>query len=87
VHWPLVLSGAAAIFLVFWRPRWLGLADARQSSAAIVAVIVLYAIAFHMIGAPYPRYGIPFRPLLFALALLPLQALVQHLRRPRQGHA
>lgn len=87
LHWPLVLSGAATLFLVFWRPRWLGLADGQKTSAAIIAVVVIYAIGFHMIGAPYPRYGIPFRPLLFALALLPLQALVLHMRRGRRGNA
>jgi len=35
-----------------------------------VSAIVLYAIAFHMIGAPFPRYGVPFRPLLYMLAIL-----------------
>jgi 4-amino-4-deoxy-L-arabinose transferase-like glycosyltransferase len=75
LHWPLVLLGAFSLMLVFWRPQWLGLTDATRPPARLAAAIVLYAIAFHIIGAPYPRYGIPFRPLLFALALLPPSAL------------
>jgi hypothetical protein len=75
VHWPLVLLGGLSSLLVLWRPGWLGLSGTSRAPATLVALVVLYAVGFHMIGAPYPRYGIPFRPLLFALAMLPLRAL------------
>jgi hypothetical protein len=56
------------------RPRWLRLGTSATTAAFIVALLVVYAIAFHMIAAPFPRYAIPFRPFIYVLALLPLRA-------------
>jgi 4-amino-4-deoxy-L-arabinose transferase-like glycosyltransferase len=69
LHWPLMLAGLAAAGVAWWRPRWLGLEGEALVAARVLAAVVLYAIAFHLVVAPYPRYGVPFRPLLFALAL------------------
>jgi 4-amino-4-deoxy-L-arabinose transferase-like glycosyltransferase len=69
LHWPLMLLGVVAAALAFWRPRWLRLGDAAIPAARVVAAVVLYAIAFHMVAAPFPRYGVPFRPLLYLLAM------------------
>jgi hypothetical protein len=69
LHWPLMLLGISASILVWWRPHWLGLVDERLVNARVVSLIVLYAIGFHMIAAPFPRYGVPFRPLLYLLAM------------------
>ena len=44
-------------------------------AARIVAGVFGYALVFHMIGAPFPRYGIPFRPLLYPMAILTGMAL------------
>ena len=74
VHWPLMLLAALATFLAFWRPATLRGDLARQTSAAVLATLFLYLIVLHCIGAPYPRYNVPFRPLAFILAMLPLQA-------------
>ena len=71
-------------------PRWLVLGESGTLAAAIVALVVAYSIAFHMIVAPFPRYGIPFRPLLYALAMLPLRAAWLQWRptmAPRQENA
>ena len=80
LHWPLMLLGLAASLAVAARPALVGL-DARAAPAARVAAwIVLYAIAVHVATAPFPRYSIPFRPLLFALAMLPLASGIRGLR-------
>jgi 4-amino-4-deoxy-L-arabinose transferase-like glycosyltransferase len=68
LHWPLMLMGVLAAACAWWRPGWLGLQGNALVAARILATTVLYAIAFHMIVAPYPRYGIPFRPLFYMLA-------------------
>jgi hypothetical protein len=39
-----------------WTARW-------------ISVILLYSTAIHMIGAPFPRYSIPLRPLLYGMAV------------------
>ena len=74
VHWPLVLLALLAMALLALRAGALGLDERERRAAMLVAIAVAYAIALHMVVAPFPRYSIPFRPLLFALALLPLQA-------------
>ena len=74
LHWPLMILGLAGALLLFVRPQVLGLNAASVQSGRIVAALILYAILFHMVVAPFPRYAIPFRPLLFALAALPIGA-------------
>lgn len=74
LHWPLMLLGLLGAGLALLRPRWLGLEPASARVAGIVALVMVYAIAFHIVAAPFPRYAIPFRPLMYALALLPLRA-------------
>jgi 4-amino-4-deoxy-L-arabinose transferase-like glycosyltransferase len=70
LHWPLMLLGLAAIFLLWWKPEKFGLAPGQLIAARGVSLVVAYAIGLHMVGAPFPRYGVPFRPLLYPLALL-----------------
>jgi 4-amino-4-deoxy-L-arabinose transferase-like glycosyltransferase len=69
LHWPLMLLGIAGALAALWRPRWLGLSPRSLLAARTVALILLSAILLHMMGAPYPRYGIPFRPLAYILAV------------------
>lgn len=69
LHWPLMLAGVAAALVAWWRPRWLRLEGEAVVVARLVAAVVLYALALHVVVAPYPRYGVPFRPLLYALAM------------------
>jgi hypothetical protein len=52
----------------------------------MVAIVVAYAVGFHIVVAPFPRYGVPFRPLLYLLAMLPLLALVSRAPRLAQSN-
>ena len=70
LHWPLMLLGLVGTCLPWWGARRWGLSGAPLTAARGVSLVVIYAIGFHMIGAPFPRYGVPFRPLLYPLALL-----------------
>jgi 4-amino-4-deoxy-L-arabinose transferase-like glycosyltransferase len=74
LHWPLVLSGLSAMFALAFAPALLRLPPPQRRACALLALVLAYAIALHMLAAPFPRYAVPFRPLLYALALLPLQA-------------
>jgi 4-amino-4-deoxy-L-arabinose transferase-like glycosyltransferase len=74
LHWPLMLLGLAGAAVVWWRPRSLGLQDDATPAARMISAIVIFAVAFHMIGAPFPRYSLPFRPLIFMMALLLVSA-------------
>jgi 4-amino-4-deoxy-L-arabinose transferase-like glycosyltransferase len=75
-HWPLMIAGMLGILVAGLRGRSANVPEAAalRYPAMLVALVVLYAIALHMVAAPFPRYAIPFRPLIYALAMLPFHA-------------
>ena len=80
LHWPLMILGLIGLATLALRPRWLDIDRPALIAASVVALVIAYAIAFHMVVAPFPRYAIPFRPLIFLLALLPLRAVWVQIR-------
>jgi len=74
LHWPLMLLGIAGALLALLRPR-LFAATSRLRSLQLVSWLAIAAIILHVIGAPYPRYGIPFWPLFYVLAATGLAAM------------
>jgi 4-amino-4-deoxy-L-arabinose transferase-like glycosyltransferase len=83
-HWPLVLLGVGGMLAALMGHRQLHLAPEQADAAALVALVLGYAIAFHMLVAPFPRYNLPFRPLLFVLAALCLQSVWRAFRASRR---
>ena len=88
LHWPLVALGFVGLFLPWLRPRLMGQADWQVTALRLLSVLMVFVLAVHMIGAPYPRYSVPFRPLTWLFAVLALQtgwlAWRSH-RRAREG--
>jgi 4-amino-4-deoxy-L-arabinose transferase-like glycosyltransferase len=78
LHWPLMLLGLAGALLIASH----GLRARRDGNtpARIVAWTILYAVAAHAVTAPFPRYSIPFRPLLFIAAAMLLAWLFDRIR-------
>jgi hypothetical protein len=72
VHWPLMLIAVATVLSLAFRRARHSLAPEAALAASIGAALFAYAIVFHMIAAPFPRYAIPFRPLAYTLAMLGL---------------
>jgi 4-amino-4-deoxy-L-arabinose transferase-like glycosyltransferase len=73
VHAPLVwcaLLAMAGLAFVRLRGR---IGEAERHACVLVALVLAYAVALHMAAAPFPRYAVPFRPLLYAMGLLTLQ--------------
>jgi len=85
LHWPLMILGLIGMVTLALRPRWMPSGTPSVIAASVVALVVAYAIAFHMVVAPFPRYAIPFRPLIFVLALLPLRAIWELARSRKQS--
>lgn len=52
----------------------------KNIAAAIFSLILLYFVALHMIGAPFPRYSIPLRPINYGLAFFALYQITQWLK-------
>lgn len=81
LHWSLVISAFFGC-LMAWFP--LSRIDVNQNSlftARVTSLLLLYFTLIHMVGAPFPRYSFPLRPLLYGFALFPVQVLEASLRK------
>lgn len=87
LHGPLAILGVLGMLFVLspWARRvWDG---ARLRGLRVVAVGFAYAIALHVVGAPFPRYSVPFRLLQYVLAAALVVAAVHALRAARERRA
>jgi hypothetical protein len=75
LHLPLTIAALIGCCAVLFRPRVLGLSEDNRCVAVLIVALILYFIAIHMIGAPFPRYGVPLRPFIYGLGLFTLTAL------------
>ena len=75
LHWPLTLLALAAMLAAARRPTLLSPDRTQQTAIRLLALTLSYVLAMHMIGAPYPRYSIPFRPLIYLLAMTMVTAM------------
>jgi 4-amino-4-deoxy-L-arabinose transferase-like glycosyltransferase len=80
LHWPLMLAGFLGSTVLCVRPQWLRLSPARLAGGRTLALLFLSAIVLHMIGAPFPRYGIPFWPIAYIVALAATAAVIANVR-------
>ena len=84
LHWPLVLLGMLGSVLAFTPAIKLAVRDRWRDSLRWLAAVQIFMIAVHVAGAPFPRYSVPFRPLLFILAMFSLVVLVRWLQARTQ---
>lgn len=68
LHPVLMILGVVGSLLVLFRPGWLGLQQGAHIAATMLALTAIYFILLHMVGAPFPRYGVPLRPVMYGLA-------------------
>ena len=48
--------------------------------ARFISALLIYFTLLHMAGAPFPRYAVPLRPLLYAMAMFTLSYCVDMIR-------
>jgi len=69
LHWPLVIL-ALAVAVLAWLPGFgKQLSGTALFTVRLLSLLMLYFIALHIVAAPFPRYGIPLRPVIFGLAM------------------
>jgi len=69
-HGPLLFAGLLTLFYIwFGRRRWWAGRDEERRYLRMMTLVLVYFTALHMLGAPFPRYSIPLRPLLYGLAM------------------
>ena len=69
LHWPLMILGVAGACMAWWPRVWKEMPRRAQIGLRVVATTLLVAIVLNMIGAPYPRYGIPFWSFAYIMAV------------------
>ena len=81
LHIPITIAGLSACVLV-WLPRKrLPFSEQGIFLARCIALLFFYFIIVHMIYAPYSRYAIPMRPLLYGMAVIGMSVGVGLIRK------
>jgi hypothetical protein len=77
LHTPLTLATLAGCALVLFKPGFLRLEGKNRAVAVFLVAFLLYYFAIHIVGAPFPRYGIPLRPFIYGFGLWTITVCLQ----------
>lgn len=69
LHWPLVVTGMLGSILCWLPPLTRKLGITALWAWRVSGTLLLYFVALHIVGAPFPRYSIPILPILYLQAL------------------
>ncbi len=69
LHGPLVILAMVACLLVWFPSSTTDLSHEKMFIARSASLILLYSTFIHIIGAPFPRYSIPLRPIMYGMAV------------------
>jgi 4-amino-4-deoxy-L-arabinose transferase-like glycosyltransferase len=78
LHPFLMVTGFICMLIALLRPNWLGLGDKATMATVVLALLTIYFILLHMVGAPYPRYGVPLRPVMYGLSMVFLIVCIRY---------
>lgn len=84
LHWPLIILSLCAVSLVWLWRKILYMSDSRLVAIRVLSLLILYILMIHMLGSPFPRYSIPFRPISYILALWLFGWLIKFVRTIRR---
>ena len=76
-HPVVVLLSLIGVVLVWLPARMLGLSQRSLFFARAISLLIMYFIILHIIGAPFPRYSIPLRPVMYGMMLFPVLLTVR----------
>jgi len=85
LHWPLVILAAFGCLMAWLPLQRIGVRSEALFVVRATSLLLVYYTVLHMIGAPFPRYAIPFRPFLYGLALFIPWFLFKAVRSRLQG--
>lgn len=85
IHAPIIVLALLGV-LTAWLPGGVtGIDEYRLAVVRVIALLILYFLLVHVAGAPFPRYGVPLRPLLYIMALFFLATVFWHIQAWRRG--
>jgi 4-amino-4-deoxy-L-arabinose transferase-like glycosyltransferase len=82
-HTVTVILGMIGALLAYLPGHLIGFSGAALFLVRLVSLSVIYWTVLHMVAAPFPRYSVPLRPELYALALLPLCVIARRITTTR----
>jgi hypothetical protein len=86
VYIPLILCGLLGTWVAFV-PRTRALFSRFQAEGIrFVALLHIFAIGVHLLGAPFARYSVPFRPITFTLAVFFVVWVIRYLRERQHSN-
>ena len=80
LHWPLVVLALLAAVSAWVPAIGRRMRDDTRFAMRLLSLVLAYFIVLHVAAAPYPRYGVPLRPVIYGLAILELATLVSWVR-------
>ena len=88
MHWPIVALAATGC-LMAWLPSAKATLGTLAFPCRILSLLLIYYVGIHIVGAPFPRYSIPLRPLLYIMAAVCAwqltQTLMNRIQQPKQS--
>jgi 4-amino-4-deoxy-L-arabinose transferase-like glycosyltransferase len=81
LHWLLVVLGLLGCISAWLPQHRIGLTETALMITRAISLLLLFYVAVHMVGAPFPRYSVPMRPFLYAIALFPLEVAYRRIIR------
>jgi phosphate starvation-inducible membrane PsiE len=80
LHWPIVVLAITGFWVVWFAGLPYGDIQPKMMLARFIATLLIYFTFLHMIGVPFPRYSVPLRPLLYAMAMFTLSYGIDRIR-------
>jgi len=77
IHGLLMLLAVAGMLIVWLPTRLQYVSSEGLFLARAMSLLLLYFLIMHSIGAPYPRYSTPMRPILYGMSLFPVLFVAQ----------
>ncbi|WP_319410095.1 glycosyltransferase family 39 protein [uncultured Desulfosarcina sp.] len=72
--------------VIAWLPKHrLSMDHSHSLTARLLSLTYGYFILVHIVGAPFPRYSVPIRPITYILAILPIYIAVTVIRKKRSA--
>lgn len=78
IHGVVVFLSFAGMIVPWLPKKWVTIDADKRLLLRLVSLLYIYFILVHVVGAPFPRYSIPIRPITYLLAIYCIQVAWQY---------
>lgn len=80
LHWPIIGLAFMGLWIAWFTSLPYDATKPKLLLARFISALLIYFTLLHMVGAPFPRYATPLRPLLYAMAMFTLSYCIDMIR-------